>query len=101
LKPTKKSIKINAKISILEVRIRMGKKRIVTVTTQQRAYVSREIKEEVMDNVEDMQPDPSPQPKGPTNSEIAAMLGISKRQVAKMRRENTLQAALEKFNLSS
>lgn len=79
----------------------MGKKRIVTVTTQQRAYVSKEIKEEVIDDGEDRLTEPPAQSKGPTNSEIAAMLGISKRQVAKMRRENTLQAALEKLGIGS
>jgi DNA-directed RNA polymerase specialized sigma subunit len=81
----------------------MGKKKIVTVITQQRAYVSREVKEEVIDNNgENITAAVSqPKPKMPTNSEIATMLGISKRQVAKMRRENTLQKVLEKLGITS
>ncbi len=77
----------------------MGKKKIVTITTQQRAYVAKAVKEEDREeeNLQEEISNPSPEPKGLTNSEIAAKLGISKRQVAKMRRENTLQEALEKI----
>ena len=79
----------------------MGTKKIVTVTTQQRAYVARAVREEREEQqLQEEIPDSSPEPKGPTNSEIAAKLGISKRQVAKMRRENTLQQALEKIEES-
>jgi DNA-directed RNA polymerase specialized sigma subunit len=80
----------------------MGKRKIVKVITQQRAYVAREVKEEREENQEGTpELETPPEPQGPTNSEIAAKLGISKRQVAKMRRENTLQEALEKIEETS
>jgi len=81
----------------------MGKNKVVTVITQQRAYVAKAVKEDDREEKQELIPDnsPSPEPKGPTNMEIAAKLGISKRQVAKMRRENTLQEALERIKESS
>ncbi len=80
----------------------MAKRKIVKVISHQRAYVAKEVKEQKEENQE-ITPETvlPPEPEGPTNSEIAAKLGISKRQVAKMRRENTLQEALEKIEETS